>query len=270
MQPPTLRVVPTKMSMDMHMIGTMYAPTDWLTLMAMLNYVEKEMDHLTFMGPAGAAIRGQFTTKTSGIGDTRLSGLFKLLERGSHKAHLNFGVSIPTGSTEERDQILTPTGARPSPRLPYAMQLGSGTVDLLPGITYYGNHHKFGWGGQYMGTIRTGDDNGYSWGDKHEVTGWASYNFLQWMSGAVRIKYSTMDEIDGRDTNIMAPVQTADPDNYGGDRVDLNFSLNLLSRGGSLKGHRVAIEGTVPIHQDLNGPQMETDYVISVGWQKAF
>ena len=34
-QPPTLRVVPTEMTMDMHMFGAMYAPTDNLTLMAM-------------------------------------------------------------------------------------------------------------------------------------------------------------------------------------------------------------------------------------------
>ena len=36
MQPPTLRVVPLEMTMDMHMVGAMYAPTDWLTLMAMV------------------------------------------------------------------------------------------------------------------------------------------------------------------------------------------------------------------------------------------
>ena len=33
--PATLRIVPTEMSMDMHMPGVMYAPTDWVTLMAM-------------------------------------------------------------------------------------------------------------------------------------------------------------------------------------------------------------------------------------------
>ena len=270
MQPPTLRVVPTKMTMEMHMFGAMYAPTDWLTLMAMLNYVAKEMDHLTFAGPTGDTIRGGFTTETSGIGDTRLSSMIRLFNHGNHKAHLNFGFSLPTGSTDESDQILTPTGATPSPRLPYAMQLGSGTVDLLPGVTYNGKFANFGWGAQYMGTIRTGSDNGYSWGDKHEVTGWASYTFSTWLSSSVRVKYSTMDEIDGMDPAIVAPVQTADPDNYGGDRVDLLFGVNLLGTKDWYKGHRLAIEGGIPIEQDLNGPQMETDFVITVGWQKAF
>jgi hypothetical protein len=71
MQPPTLRVVPTKMTMQMHMFGLMYAPTDWVTLMAMLNYTEKEMEHLTFMGVAGTNRLGTFTTESSGLGDTR-------------------------------------------------------------------------------------------------------------------------------------------------------------------------------------------------------
>ena len=34
-QPAKLRVVPEKMEMHMHMIGAMYAPSDWLTLMVM-------------------------------------------------------------------------------------------------------------------------------------------------------------------------------------------------------------------------------------------
>ena len=269
MQPPTLRVVPTKMTMEMHMFGAMYAPSDWLTLMAMINYTAKEMDHITFMGPTGTAVRGGFTTETAGMGDTRLSGLIRLFKRGNHKAHLNIGFSLPTGSTDESDQILTPMGTRPSPRLPYAMQLGSGTVDLLPGITYAGKHDRIGWGAQYAGTVRTGSNNGYSWGDKHNLTGWASYTWTNYLSGSLRLNYSTMDEIDGADPAIRAPVQTANPDNYGGDRLDLVFGINLLGTSGATKGHRLAIEGSLPIEQDLNGPQMETDFTITVGWQKA-
>ena len=37
MMPPTLRVAPTKMSMQMHMLGIMYAPNNRITLMGMVN-----------------------------------------------------------------------------------------------------------------------------------------------------------------------------------------------------------------------------------------
>ena len=57
-QPPTLRVVPTEMRMDMHMFGAMYGVTDWLTLMGMAMYKDNEMDHTTFQGGAGTTVLG--------------------------------------------------------------------------------------------------------------------------------------------------------------------------------------------------------------------
>jgi hypothetical protein len=269
MQSPTLRVVPTKMTMEMHMFGIMYAPTDWVTLMAMLNYTEKEMEHITFSGSAGTTRLGTFTTESLGIGDTRLSALIRLIDSGKQTAHVNLGFSLPTGSTDERDSILTPMGGRLRPRLPYAMQLGSGTLDFMPEVTYSGKFNLFGWGAQYAGTIRTEKDNDYQWGDKHIISGWASYALRDWISLSGRLEFSTMGEINGRDANIVAPVQTADPNNYGGEQIDLKFGLNLIVQTGWMRGHRLAIEGGIPLMQDLNGPQMEMDYTLTVGWQYA-
>lgn len=268
MQPANLRIVPTQMTMEMHMFGAMYAPTDWLTLMAMTMYTEKSMDHITF-NPGGVRI-GTFNTKAKGIGDTKLSGLIRILDRGPHHLHLNAGISIPTGSTEKRDTILAPNGMSPNVRLPYPMQLGSGTVDMLPGLTYTGSQNNFSWGAQYMGTFRTGRDNGYSLGDKQEITSWISYQWLPWINTSTRIAYSHMGQIDGIDPNIVGPVQTADPDNHGGDIVNLLFGANLAGQTGLMRGHRLAFEAGIPIHRDLNGPQLETDLTITAGWQYAF
>lgn len=272
MQPPTLRVVPTQMSMDMHMFGAMYAPTDNVTLMAMVNFIDKEMDHLTFMGPAGPVVRGGFTTRSEGFGDTKLSGLFRLYDDTMHHWHFNLGLSLPTGSITERDRVLAPTGATPVLRLPYAMQLGTGTFDLLPGVTYNGHLADFSWGAQYRAEIRLEDENdeGYAWGDKHAVTAWVAYQWAPWISTSLRVDAVTQDAIDGIDPQIAAPVQTADPDNYGGERVDLFFGVNLAGQSGAWRGHRLAFEIGAPVYQDLNGPQMETDWQATVGWQKAF
>ncbi|MCE2421999.1 MAG: hypothetical protein J4G03_01570 [Gemmatimonadetes bacterium] len=38
---------------------------------------------------------------------------------------------------------------------------------------------------------------------------------------------------------------------------------------GALRGHRIAAEWHVPVYQNLNGPQLETDWVLTIGWQKA-
>ncbi len=275
MQPPTLRVVPLQMTMDMHMLGAMYAPTDWLTLMAMGMLIDNGMDHVTFQGPVGTNVLGEFRTETFGFGDTKVSALVRLLDSSAggvrHRAHLNAGLSLPTGSTTETDQILTPTGATPSPRLPYPMQLGSGTFDLQPGVTYTGFSDQFSWGAQYLGTFRTGtNDEGYTLGDKHEATAWAQWGPAAWIAGSARVAYRNQDVIDGIDPAIMAPVQTANPDFQGGDRIDVGVGLNFAGQRGAIKGHRLAVEILFPVYQDLNGPQLETDWTLTVGWQKAF
>ncbi len=271
MQPPTLRVVPTQMTMKMHMLGFMYAPTDWLTLMLMGSYIQKDMNHITFMGGMGTTELGRFETRTSGIGDTKLSGLIKLYDDDMHHIHANVGVSFPTGSIDETDDVLTPMGARPTLRLPYPMQLGSGTTDLLPGITYSGKSGAIGWGAQYSGTVRLGkNDESYTLGDIHELTAWTSYLLSPWISVSARLAGKTTGKIEGQDSEIVAPVQTADPDNHGGDRADFLVGVNLVGQSGILHGHRLAAEFGVPIHQNLNGPQLETDWLFTVGYQKSF
>ncbi len=261
MQPPTLRVVPTEMSMDMHMLGAMYAPSDRVTLMLMGNYIEKEMEHITFMGATGTQQLGTFTTKTSGFGDTQLTALVGLADNW----HLTAGVSLPTGDYRETDQILTPMNTTSEPRLPYPMQLGSGTYDPIIGLTYANHSGQWGWGGQWRSLWRVEDnDADYRLGDEHQLTTWSSYRATDTLSISVRLAYVDRENIDSMDGAIVAPVQTADPGNWGKKQLDGSIGVNLLLPGSA---HRLAVELKVPIYQDLNGPQLETDWVMTLGWQ---
>ena len=268
MQPPTLRVVPVEMTTQMHMFGAMYAPNDRVTLMLMANYIDKEMDHITFQGGAGTTRLGTFTTQSSGWGDIKAGALIRLFEEGNHKVHLNVGLSLPTGSIDEEDDVLTPMNTRPTLRMPYAMQLGSGTYDLEPGITYNGRDGLVSWGGQYKAVVRLGEnDEDYTLGDKHALTGWGAYRVLPWMSTSLRLTARTEDSIDGQDPQIVAPVQTADPDNYGGDFVDLALGANLVGQSGAIRGQRLGAELSMPIYQDYNGVQMEMDWMLTLAYQ---
>ena len=263
-----LRVVPIDMTTDMHMLGAMYAPSDKLTLMLMVNYIEKEMDHLTFQGMSGINRLGVFTTETSGIGDTKLGALYSLRSGDNTNIHLNLGLSIPTGKTDYTDQILTPMNTTPSPRLPYPMQLGSGTYDIQPGITYAGSHDSWDWGSQVKMTIRLDDnDKGYSLGDQTQVTSWGGYRFTHWLTGSLRLTYTHADEISGKDALINLPVQTSNPDNFGGERIDLGVGITLIGSEGAQKGHRLALEYETTIDQDVNGIQMEMQDMLTIGYQ---
>jgi hypothetical protein len=157
---------PTDMDMQMHMFGAMYGVTDWLTAMAMIPYVEIEMDHRNAMGV-------KFTTKSSGPGDLKLGGMLRLFESERHKIHLNAAMSFPTGELSHRDKVPVPMMGLLNRRLPYPMQIGSGTWDLLPGLTYNGMASWLSWGGQAMATIRTGKNkNHYRLGHRADTTAW--------------------------------------------------------------------------------------------------
>lgn len=277
MQPPTLRIVPTRMRTDMYMLGMMYAPSDAVTLMVMGHYIEREMEHITYQGGMGTTRLGEFTTNPKALGDTKVAALFPLLgipapdDEAPDELTLRAGVSLPTGSIEETAEILTPTGNRPTVRVPYMMQTGTGTWDLEPALTYKGRRGRIGFGAQARAEIRLGEnDAGYAFGDVWEGSAWVSYRPAQWISLSGRVRGRTMERVDGIDPNIVGPVQTADPDLQGGERLDLIGGVNLVATHGGLAGHRIGLELGIPAIQDLNGPQMSGQWFATIGWQKGF
>lgn len=247
-------VTPTKMTMSGHMLGLMYAPTDDATIMVMVPYMNKSMEHLTRRG-----IR--FTTNSSGVGDIKVTGLINLWSNEKHRLHLNAGIALPTGSIDARDT--TPMG--PDSVLPYPMQLGSGTLDLMPGLTYTGQNEDWSWGAQAIGTIRTGKNKrGYSLGNVGDFSVWGAKKWNNNVSTSLRLNALTWGDVSGQDSrlNPMA-IPTAVAGQRAGNRFDLLLGIN----GDFGNGHRLAIEGGLPLHQSVDGFQLKTDYVLTAGWQ---
>jgi len=271
-QPSTLRVVPTEMDSRMDMFSLMYAQTDKISWMLMLHHIEKSMKLTTYMGGSGTTQRGAFKTKSSGMGDTSASILWKAFQHKHHKINLNFGVSLPTGDIDQKDIILTPMGMQPQSVLPYGMQLGSGTYDFLPGFTYSGNNdYSSDWGVKYQGVMRIGEnDENYTLGDTHKFSAWGGYYFAPWIQTSIGLSYKYESDIDGIDSRIVLPVQTADPGNYGGDTLMADWSLTLTGQNGSFAGHKIKFEYSKQLDQNQNGIQMEMDDMISASYQRAF
>ena len=254
-------ITPLNMQTEMQMIGGMYAPSDDLTLMFMLPHLDKSMLHLVANGT-------MFETKSNGIGDFKFGGLVKIFDRDRQRAHLNLIMSAPTGSITERG-FVPPAGG--VVRLPYPMQLGSGTWDLHPGITYLGQSDNFSWGSQLQATIHLGtNDEGYSLGNDITWNNWVAYRITDSLSASVRVSAKSWKNIDGRDPLIGGPVPTARPDLRGGSSVDIFGGINYLFRKGALKGHRIAIEAGNRVYQNLDGPQLGGDWMFIAGWQKGF
>lgn len=254
-------VTPVQMTMQMHMLGAMYAPTDELTLTAMLPYITKEMDHVTRMGT-------EFTTNSEGIGDAQVGGLYTVFDSNRQRLHLNLSLSLPTGSIEERDA--TPMG--PDQILPYPMQIGSGTFDLHPGVTYLGQAGRWSWGSQATGTIRLGENsNGYRQSNQFALAGWGARSWTDWFSTSLRLGGRTWGNYGGEDDRLNPNmIPTADPNRRAGTQLDLGLGLNFYVPEGGLQGTRFALEFNLPVYRSLSGPQLETDSSATVGLQTTF
>ena len=271
--PSTLRVVPTQMDMNMHMVGAMYGLSDRVTLMGMGMYMDNDMDHVTFAGMMGDTRLGEFTTRSSGFGDTTLGAIIGLDDGSAahRQINLSLAMSVPTGSNTETDTVLTPMNASADLRLPYPMQLGSGTWDAKPSLTAFTRFGRWSFGGQASAVIRLDKNTeDYQLGDKAEGTAWLAFEPKPSLSISGRVKARTQGKIDGIDAAITAPVQTADPDNHGGEVIEALVGVNYAVSGGALNGSRFAAELGLPIYRNLNGPQLETDMALTLGVQKAF
>jgi nitrous oxide reductase accessory protein NosL len=274
-KPYNYMMIPTDMTMNMHMFMAMYGITDRLTVMAMANYLENKMEMLMDMGkPMNPSMPDKGKQKeppmrTSGLGDTEIRGIYKINKYlvGS------LGLSLPTGNIEKEFVTM----GRPPYRQPYDMQLGSGTYDLKPALTYsaLSDDSKWNWGAQAMYTWHTGkNENDWRYGDSIKVTGWLQ-RALGPLTSWLRLAYSDTGRIRGEDSEIKklldprmkvgAPMPDADPDNYGGQRLDGLIGVSLLK--GSVS---IGIEGGVPVYQNLNGLQMKTTWVVNAGIQIMF
>lgn len=257
-------VVPETMPMQMHMLGTMYAVSDDLTLMLMLPYQSSEMDHITTMG-------GTFHTESSGLGDIKISGMYNVYEGTRSKSHIQLGVSFPTGSIEEKD--INPMSNGIDATLPYPMQIGSGTIDLLPGITYLAQTDQFSIGSQLKGVVRIGEnDQEYTFGNRLGFTNWVGYKLTDVFSPQLSLTFSSWGDISGESSdlamaNMNTVVHTVDPNLKSGSRFDLGLGLNIQGPDGPLHDLRFGVNFDLPIYQNVDGPQMLTKGILTFGLQ---
>lgn len=261
----------TEMTMQMHMLDIMYAPTDWMTLMVMPQWMTMDMtmDTLPFahhdMGHGEMDHMGSHGHGTDGLGDTIFGALIKISSGPGYSLHTGMMFSAPTGSTTERASNGNLTH--------YMMQLGSGTWDFLPSLTYNGRADRLSWGVQLSGIIRMEDENdqGYRLGDVFQATGWAAYRLTDWMSASVRLLSTRVSQIEGSFFPTGSGMSAPDfPTNYGGSYFDVGLGVNFVVPDGALKGHRLSVEWLEPVRDDVNGYQQERDGTLYANWSKAF
>ncbi|NOS73397.1 MAG: DUF3570 domain-containing protein, partial [Methyloglobulus sp.] len=284
-------VVPESMAMNMHMLELMAAPTDWLTLMLMPQWMDMEMNMaaLKAFDTQNQHHNGHsvgHNHQTGGIGDTGLYALFKLFDNPHHHITLSLGGTAPTGDVGiklRKTSSITANAANIP--LHYGMQLGSGTWDFKPSLTYIGELDKFNWGAQATGMVRleSTNESGFAFGDIFQSSVWGGYQWTNWLATTVRGVYATQGAIHGAypaSTEINAVTQLPvvlthvgpfdSPANYGGQFVDLGLGVNVTIPNGAFAGNSLKFEWMQPVHTDYNGYQLDRDYALNFTWSYGF
>ena len=205
---------------------------------------------------------------TEDVGDLKVNALWDLLDPGAHILTLGMGVSIPTGEIHERGRTATSARAQ----LPFNMQTGSGSWDVTPSLSFMTQNEAGTFGAQAGATFHLNkNDRGYRLGDRFDMTSWVSYNVNDWIALSARVVYADWSSVTKADpdTNGLEDPR-ANPFATGGVRTQLPFGFTLHIREGFLEGHRLSVEYFTPIHEDLNGPQLQADNTVLLGWQVAF
>ncbi|MBL4796835.1 MAG: transporter [Oleispira sp.] len=262
-------VAPKSMTMQMHMFGAMYAPSNALTVGFMLPYIENDMKLVMEMPMMGSGMampmtmRTNFETQSKGIGDLKAVALYSLFANDTARVHLNMGLSLPTGSIDEKDATAMSGGQ--DIILPYPMQLGSGTYDVMPGITYNGTQDSYSYGAQLNAVLRTfTNERDYRLGNRYQAQAWAAVPIAQFMSLSIRGDYEQWGNIVGEDSDLNPMmVPTARKDLRAGKQFSTAVGVNFLLPA----GNRIALEYEVPVYQDLDGPQLAADPMFTLGWQ---
>ena len=249
---------PLEMTMDMHMFGVMRGLTNEQTLSVMTHYNKKKM---TIDRPMS---HPNFTTSTEGLGDTSITIIDNLKRYGFKNTVISYGVSLPTGSTDERAD--TPMGA--NTKLPYNMQLGSGTYDILLSATTKGNiNQDNSYGVQIRSTLRTGlNEDGYRLGNEYAATGWVTHDVTDALDLSAIIDAKYRDGITGEDTDLGSMSPTMDADQSAATTVTAGLDATYSMNG----GHIWSLRADLPVHQHVEGIQMANDYGMTLRYRKLF
>ena len=260
-----LHMVPQDLRNFSEGLSAAYGVTENLSVSVATAFLEKAVDMQTF-AKGSTAVLGYSTGRTEGIGDTQVAGVWRAYRDNINQINVNFGLSLPTGSTTNNQVLLLPNGTAPLKRAFYAMQEGSGTVDALPGVAYSGVLGQWSWGLSYRGRLPL-DDNSQGWryGDYHEINAWGGYSWLPGLETTLRLNGNTQTAIHGFDPAITGFAQGADPAYYGGQHIDLYGGAVVNGRYlGLPTAASVGLEVGAPLYQNLNGPQLARDWQISL------
>ena len=251
----------TSMQTVQHRINIMYAPIDRVTLVASLGWIDHTKEEMYRLGHLHDGRSDSFYVLTSqGVVDPSFKALVRLFSTDHHHLHVTVGSSFPLGSIDERGRDSTRGSSETV--LPYPMQIGSGTFDLVSGLTYRGVGEGVGWGIQAHGTIPLGaNEHGYAHGEMFEASAWGSALWTDSLSSFLVVQGTVRRNIRGFDERIRPRFSPqGNPDAQAERSIYALLGLAIDGEAdGPLEDLRMELFAGAPLYRYRSGPQLATD-----------
>lgn len=266
-------MAPERMRMQMHMLMGMYGITDRFTVMGMVPYMANSMDMSMF---TANHIHGSttmtspiHTVKTNGLSDVKLHLLYAIIQRNTCQLLASLGTSIPTGSIQEKGSHTN--AIYPDTRYPYNMQLGSGSLELLPGVTYIYQKNLLTLSSSVSGIYRTNYNHvGYKLSPELNITSWIAYQWSSFISSSLRAEGNFSGPIEGYDPQQYTYLEpSTDPYSYGSTRL-IAYAGSSFHLKGVFSKHQLRVEYGMPFYQSVGGIQLKQKYIINASWVYLF
>jgi hypothetical protein len=167
---------------------------------------------------------------------------------------LGAGVSLPTGSTTQKGATLVSS----SSILPYNMQLGTGTTNLLPSLVYTCQKERITFGAAVQANIKLGmNARNYAFGNEYSLSPWLACKIASWISLSLRAEAYYQSALYGYDADInnsSGNDPSANVYNYGSRKiVNCLGGMNIRIPKTWLQNMQLLLEYGKPVYQNLGG-----------------
>jgi len=229
-----------------------YGITEKAAVLAKMSYLVKDLDSTT----SGERVsRGD-----SGFGDLTLLGKYRLFKKdfpgATSRLALIGGVKFPTGQSGDAD-------ARG--KLPRTLQLGSGSTDPIVATAFTSQSLADEWDLSFSYQFNT-TANKFEFGDTLKYTVAYQRRMLPWElpERGVYTQFNLVLEANGV-WNQKNKSHASRIDNSGGHTLFLSPGLQIATK------HVIAETSVqLPVLQNLNGNQVETDFVLVASLRVTF
>lgn len=248
-----------KMNMQMHMLMAMYGINNKLTVMSMFNYRINTMNMQMLPTINSSMINMHHSTISNetmmnkGLSDIQLYALYGLYKNEWNQIILIGGLNLPMGSINQKGNQDDMSYA--SSRLPYMMQLGSGTFDILPGLSYSIQKNKWASGLQWNNAIRFyNNSHNYHLGNESVLHLWGAYSWLNLISSSVHFEVNSTGKIKGKDAQLYEFNEpSAHTKNYGGRFMQTYIGSSFISKNKILSHFKISAEYGFQLFYYYNG-----------------